>query len=178
MFIAEVKTQSPFGFKSDKSWDELFEIANEHGDMISIHTNPLWGGSFELITKAYGLTKKPILAKGLHNHDDDIMRALCCGAHDVLVVGRMPKKDLLKFCIIEPMNLMQLSMIPVDVKACWNSRELTNGQLKTETWEEARKIFDGHLIQASNIKSKSDLKIDSDSFIVGQHLENFIYDYT
>lgn len=27
--IAEVKTASPFGFKSEKSWDELFKVANK-----------------------------------------------------------------------------------------------------------------------------------------------------
>ncbi len=62
--IAEVKIQSPFGFKSEKSWDELFVIAEKAGDIISIHTDARWGGSFELIKKAKSLTKKQILAKG------------------------------------------------------------------------------------------------------------------
>ena len=63
--IAEVKTQSPFGFRSDKNRDELFAVANQIGDIISIHTDPRWGGSFELVKKARALTKKPILAKGI-----------------------------------------------------------------------------------------------------------------
>ena len=67
--IAEVKTQSPFGYKSDKSWDELFEVANKVGDIISIHTDRRWGGSFELLQKARSLTNKPILAKGIHKND-------------------------------------------------------------------------------------------------------------
>ncbi len=29
--IAEVKTESSFGFKSEKSWDELFKVADERG---------------------------------------------------------------------------------------------------------------------------------------------------
>ena len=33
--IAEVKTQSPFGWKSDKNWDELFMIANKIGNIIT-----------------------------------------------------------------------------------------------------------------------------------------------
>ena len=37
--IAEVKTISPYGFKSDKSWEELFKIADEIGDIISVHTD-------------------------------------------------------------------------------------------------------------------------------------------
>jgi indole-3-glycerol phosphate synthase len=47
--IAEVKTQSPFGFKSQKTWKELFKIASEAGDIISIHTDSRWGGSFDLL---------------------------------------------------------------------------------------------------------------------------------
>ena len=50
--IAEVKTQSPFGFRSQKSWDELFVIADSVGDMLSVHTDPRWGGSFDLIRRA------------------------------------------------------------------------------------------------------------------------------
>ena len=61
--IAEVKTGSPFGYKSEESWDELFEVAESVGDILSIHTDPRWLGSFELISKARKLTDKPILAK-------------------------------------------------------------------------------------------------------------------
>jgi len=104
--IAEVKTKSPFGFRSKKSWDELFRIANEHGDWLSIHTDPRWGGSFELIKKARSLTKKPILAKGIHRSDKDIKQALKLGANYVLVVGRIPKAHLNKL-LIEPENLSQ-----------------------------------------------------------------------
>ncbi|MAJ97292.1 MAG: hypothetical protein CMI56_01585 [Parcubacteria group bacterium] len=46
------------------------------GDIISIHTDSRWGGSFELLEKARGLTDKPILAKGIHKDDADIEKAL------------------------------------------------------------------------------------------------------
>jgi indole-3-glycerol phosphate synthase len=49
--IAEVKTHSPFGFESSKSWDELFDIANQFGDIISIHTEKPSHGSIDLIKK-------------------------------------------------------------------------------------------------------------------------------
>ena len=45
--IAEVKTKSPFGFQSPYSWEELFQLADKIGDIISIHTDSQWGGSFE-----------------------------------------------------------------------------------------------------------------------------------
>ena len=38
--IAEVKTGSPFGFKSGRTWGELFKTAERAGDVISIHTDP------------------------------------------------------------------------------------------------------------------------------------------
>lgn len=64
--IAEVKTKSPTGKKSERTWDELFNIANEAGGIISIHTNSIWGGSFKLLKKARILTKKPtVFPRGL-----------------------------------------------------------------------------------------------------------------
>ena len=70
--IAEVKTESPFGFKSERSWGELFAVANENGDILSIHTDSRWGGSFDLIKKAKSLTNKSILAKGIHATDSEV----------------------------------------------------------------------------------------------------------
>jgi len=78
--IAEEKMESPFGFKSQKTWYELFSIANEIGDIISIHTDSRWGGSFDLIKKAKSFTNKPILAKGIHATDSDIEKAIEYGA--------------------------------------------------------------------------------------------------
>jgi len=90
--IAEVKTESPFGFKSEKSWDELFGIASKIGDIISIHTDARWGGSFDLIKKARGLTDKKILAKGIHAKDEEIRKAIEAGADYVLVSGAFRKR--------------------------------------------------------------------------------------
>jgi len=170
--IAEVKTFSPFGWESAKSWDELFELANEIGDIISIHTDPKWHGSFELLEKARKLTNKPILAKGIHAHDEDIERALLSGANYVLVVGRLPKIHLDK-CFIEPNTLKELAILPSDIKAVWNSRDLTTGGLKENTFDDARKVFHGWLCQASNISSSQDINNEADAILVGTHLENF-----
>ncbi len=135
--IAEVKTHSPFGWQSDKSWDELFAIANNAGDIISIHTDPRWHGSFDLVRKARSLTTKPILAKGIHASDDDIKRALAAGADYVLVVGRIPAIHLDK-CLIEPYTIAELTKLPGQCHAVWNSRDLTTGVMKSETFEESR----------------------------------------
>ncbi len=170
--IAEVKTKSLYGFKSNKSWEYLFDIANEIGDIISIHTDIRWGGSFDLIKKARRLTKKPILAKGIHRVDDDIVRAIEYGADHVLVVGRIPGVYL-NSCFIEPLNLDELSGIPNYYRVVWNSRDLSNGGLKNETFEEARELWKWWLCQASNIKSLNDIKKGADAVLVGSYLENF-----
>ncbi len=170
--IAEVKTHSPFGWKSDKSWEELFDIANKIGDIISVHTDPRWNGSFDLIKKAKSLTNKPILAKGIHVTDKEVEKALGMGADWVLVVGRLPEVNLEK-CVIEPLTLEELKNIPRGVRAVWNSRDLSDGGLKKETFEEAREIFKGWLCQASNIKTVSDIKESADAVLVGTNLEEF-----
>lgn len=174
--IAEVKTQSPFGFRASKTWDELFEIADRVGDMLSIHTDPRWGGSFDLIKKARALTNKPILAKGIHAHDEDIERALATGADWVLVVGRMPSVHLDR-CLIEPNTLSELAQLPTEIRAVWNSRDLSTGASKKETFEEARKVFSGWLCQASFIRSIADVEKGADAVLVGEHLDEFVASY-
>ena len=170
--IAEVKTQSPFGYRSEKSWDELFRIAEKVGDSISIHTDARWGGSFELIRKAKTLTNKPILAKGIHATDDLVEQAVAAGADMVLVVGRIPAIHLDR-CLIEPLTLKELATIPTNLKVVWNSRDLADGGLKKETFEEARALFGGWLCQASNIKTPLDIKSGADAILIGTHLAEF-----
>ena len=170
--ITEVKTASPFGWRSDKSWDELFEIADKIGDMISVHTDPRWEGSLELVAKARGLTSKPILAKGIHAKDKDISRALAAGADFVLVVGRVPK-TLADRCLIEPTTLDELKELPTNLKAVWNSRDLRTGGKKRHGFSEARQVFSGWLCQASNITAMTDVDPSADAVLVGSHLAGF-----
>lgn len=172
--IAEVKTHSPFGWQSDKSWDELFILANKLGDIISIHTDPRWHGSFDLIAKARGLTDKPILAKGIHAEDADIEKAIKNGADFVLVVGRIPKVHLDK-CLIEPLRLEELKTLPSEVKAVWNSRDLADGSKKAEDFNQARNIFDGWLCQASNISSIEDIDPKADAVLIGTRMPELAY---
>lgn len=171
--IAEVKTESPFGYRSDKNWEELFRIAESVGDVVSIHTNPRWGGSFELLEKARSMTSKPILAKGLHETDAEVERAVALGADWVLVVGRIPKVHLGK-CMIEPNTLEELKIIPENLRVVWNSRNLANGGFKTEAFQEAREIFKGWLCQASNIEAVADIEPGANAVLIGTNLEEFI----
>jgi indole-3-glycerol phosphate synthase len=172
-FIAEVKTHSPFGWKAKASWDELFEVAREFGDMISIHTDSRWHGSFDLIRKARQKTNKPILAKGIHESDSEIVKALSAGADYVLVVGRMPGIHIDK-CLIEPNNLVELGNLDQTVKAVWNSRDLSSGGLKSESFDEARRVFPGWLCQASNIATVDDVDKSADAVLIGTNLVSFV----
>ena len=176
--IAEVKTESPFGFKSVKNWDELFALACKVGDIISIHTDTRWGGSFELLAKARAKTNKPLLAKGIHSDDKLIKRAIEYGADFVLVVGRIPSDILAtkipsEKLLIEPNSLAELAIIPHNYRVVWNSRDLKNGGLKKETFAEAREIFSGWLCQASNIRTIVDVHPQADAVLVGSNLEEF-----
>jgi indole-3-glycerol phosphate synthase len=173
IIIAEVKTHSPFGWESSQSWDELFALAAKIGDIVSIHTDPRWYGSFELITKARKLTDKPILAKGIHTRDEDIVRALAAGADHVLVVGRLPQVYRDK-CLIEANTRDELRHLPKSVKAVWNSRDLATGGLKDDDFAAARRSFDGWLCQASNISSMADVDPHADAVLVGSHLATFV----
>jgi indole-3-glycerol phosphate synthase len=170
--IAEVKTESPFGFKSEKTWDELFSVARENGDIISIHTDPRWGGSLDLVKKAKTLTNKPILAKGIHATDEEVKQAIEAGADYVLVVGRIPAIYTEK-CLVEPLTLKELETLPENFKVVWNSRDLSDGGVKKETFEAARKVFKGWLCQASNLKTAEDVKEGADAVLVGTHLLEF-----
>lgn len=168
--IAEVKTQSPFGWKSDKTWDELFAIADKKGDWISVHTDPKWGGSFELVRKARMRTFKPILAKGIHATDTEVDRALSAGADLVLVVGRLPPH---KKVLVEPTTLDGLRAIPEGYRVVWNARNLSTGLPKEETFAQAREVWKGWLCQASFLRSWDDVDPTADAILVGEHLPEF-----
>lgn len=171
--VAEVKTKSPFGFESDKSWSDLFAVANKYGDIISIHTDLRWGGSFDLIAKAKRLTDKPILAKGIHAKDSDIEKALQAGADYALVVGRIPGVHLDK-CWLEPNSIEGISQYLAGTKVVWNQRDLLDGGVKKETFAQARAAWPGWLCQASLIQTIDDVEPTANAVLIGTNLLEFV----
>jgi tRNA A37 threonylcarbamoyltransferase TsaD len=111
--------------------------------------------------------------EGIHATDSEIEQAINAGADYVLVVGRIPLIHQDK-CLIEPLTLAELKTIPENLRVVWNSRDLSHGGMKKETFEEARNIFKGWLCQASNIKTVADIKGGADAVLVGTHLSEFI----
>jgi len=185
IFIAEIKTKSPHGFKSDHTFIELMELAITYGDWISVHTNALWGGDFESISFVRKYTDKPILAKGLHTTDNDIERALDHGADYVLLVdpihfpGFGQRQWLFNKCLYE---INDIDFIKKEVplyhelknqKFVYNSRDLRTGEPKKSNKIDV--FFDAGLwtCQASNIRVLSDVNPRVNAFIVGEHLPDF-----
>lgn len=177
LVIAEVKTESPFGFKSPHGWRTLLQDAVDVGDVVSIHVDPEWGGSLDLLHEARGKTDLPILAKGFHRTDDEIYESLGAGAQLVLVVGRIPWWKLLPFCLVEPLTIADAKSLPKDTRIVWNQRNVFTGEPKAETFEEARAALD-HLwmCQASFVKTIDDVSVHASAVLVGQHLPEFAED--
>ncbi len=90
IIVAEVKERSPFGFVNPLPRIEQLRLCESVGDVISIHTNELWGGSWEWLQEARKLTNKPILAKGFHDTQADVDRVFSYGIDYVLTVGWWP----------------------------------------------------------------------------------------
>lgn len=196
-FFAEVKPFSPSEGSRDESWEQLAEIAIEHGDGVSIHTHPLFKGSVNRIRQAARMTTKPILAKGFHFNDNDILRMLDAGASYVLVVGRIPGVELER-CFIEPITSEELAFIPREAAmAVWNARDLVGmlqkvgakdiladlarvhpGRLQLidprPSFDEVRAMIGGNLCQASHLKTVSDIRPGANAILVGSHLAKFI----
>jgi indole-3-glycerol phosphate synthase len=181
-FIAEVKTQSPFGFKSNKTWFELFDIANEYGDMISVHTNSLWGGNFDLLALAKRRTKKPILAKGLHLSKDEIKKCIDYGADYILCYDYIPdfssSELYARTLLIEPKNEKTLDDFVKNSRHPFyviNQRDILTGRLSDMSFDIIRNKYpDKYLCQASFIKTINDVHPNANAFIVGTHLETFV----
>jgi indole-3-glycerol phosphate synthase len=176
LFIAEVKTRSPFGYEAYRSSGYLTQLACRHGDAVAAHTDPRWGGSFEhlaaVATLAHGCGKL-VLAKGVHAEDDDIRRALQCGADLVLVVGRRPPADLREVCLIEPQGSFW-DWPQMGDRIVVNRRNLATGKQDGHDFNAIRHNWPyTWLCQASFIRTPGDVHRGAQAFIVGEHLERY-----
>ena len=149
--IAEAKIKSPWDGKlTDKPMEQLIEQAISEGDWISVHTEEPWGGSLEWVRKARKMTRKPLLAKGIHAYDSNIMAAFDAGADYVLCVGRISGIKNKVRVIYEPRCLMDITSFGGYYdKIMWNRRDLTTGKAKKDYWAEARQEHGGWLGCAS-----------------------------
>lgn len=179
IFVAEIKTLSPYGFKSQYSEELLTDLAITSGDYVCVHTDPRWGGGMlKLKTIKQRLINRKqdqkLVAKGIHFSDDYIKAAFDNGADYVLVVGRVPNTyEFIDKCWLEPLTPEQYNRF-VEVRPdaiVLNFRDLTTGERRA--WDVEKKPKGIKLIQASHIQHPGDVKTWADGFIVGENLSLF-----
>lgn len=178
LFVAEIKEISPFGYVSRYSFKELTAVAIEHGDIISCHTDARWGGRWDTLRKVRGMTHKPILAKGIHAADNDLEKALRCGADKVLVVGRIPDESFWPYIWLELTSMQQLPQfiekLPLEVPFVCNARNLDDGGRSNLKWETIRNTApDKFMVQASLVSSLKDVMPDAQAVIIGENMIPF-----
>lgn len=166
LLVAEAKWVSPFGLKLELSPEKALEKAIAFGDIVSIHTNPLWGGSLEWLAYARSQTEKPILAKGFHNTLLEVDQAFAAGATYVLTVGWWPRDPR---CWHECESLEELRNTRAP-KAVWNARNPRTGEKRPETSQQARSARTGWLCQASQIRAPQDVHPGMQAALVGEGL--------
>lgn len=180
--IAEVKLQSPFGFRSGATWNSKLRAAREKGDVISIHTDSRrfggppsvgWPRVSPLEAARGNVLAKPILAKGVHWTDAEVFQAFKEGATFVLTVGRDTGRP---GCWFEPTH-RQLA-----VKGMWrprsglvvlNRRCLETGDLvSVEQIVKWRKHISPvvPVVYASGFRSAAEVPADAWGVIVGEGL--------
>lgn len=166
--IGEVKTKSPYGYEASYPWAFMLEklIVHPAIDIVSIHTNPLWGGSWEQLKTARELTRKPILAKGFHDTIADVKAAFDHGADYCLTVGWWPDDDR---CWFEYEHLDQLSYIPAK-RVVFNARDPRTGWKRPWVVNRTRAIHPGWLCQASMIRTVTDVHPAVDAVLIGEAL--------
>lgn len=171
LLVGEVKTCSPYGFRGKLSHRDALDYVASFADIVSIHTNPLWGGSFEWLQEARGLTTKPILAKGFHDTMADVVLAFRAGAEWTLTVGWHPGMDysLGGACWHEVANLAELD--ESNAEWCvWNARNPRTGKPTYASIRQARKRREGKLCQASRIRCRADIHPGIDAVLIGEGL--------
>ncbi len=173
--VAEVKMKSPYGWVNPMMARDQLAICEEVGDFISVHTDSMWGGSWDHLVDMRNRTAKPILAKGFHPTIAHVQRALDCGADHVLTVGWHPEGRLSQYCWHEVETRDQL----INSGARWivlNSRDPRTGETRTGTGVAAQRVVTsadslGHkLVQASLIRCATDVVPGMDAILIGEGL--------
>ncbi len=174
LIVAEIKDYSPYGWRSGITPSRQLDICEAVGDIISVHTNELWGGSFDHLARVRARTNKPILAKGFHDTIHDVRRAFEAGADYCLTVGWHPGGE--PRCWHEPETRNQL----INSLAPWvvlNSRDPRTGERRTgfpdiaaDRVVESVDRIGRKVCQASHIRSPQDVVYGVDAILIGEGL--------
>lgn len=169
LLIGEVKTCSPYGFKSALSRHEALDYVASFADIVSIHTNPQWDGSFEWLREARILTDKPILAKGFHDMLREVEEAFAVGADHVLTVGWWPGHVSCwhEVATWEEMDTSNAEWIVCNAR---NPRTGGDGALSIQNASLLRVGLTRKLCQASRIRCRADIHPGVDAVLIGEGL--------
>ncbi len=166
LVVAEIKSCSPYGWKNPLNWLAQLAICETVADVISVHTDPLWGGSIELLATIRKMTTKPVLAKGFHPTIKHVEMAFKAGATYCLTVGWWPGDHRCWFEMERPEDLYEHR---ASRKVC-NSRNPRTGKLGVLSPRVMRASHAGWLCQASNIKGPQDVISGMDAILIGEGL--------
>ncbi len=175
LIVAEIKTRSPYGFVNRfTGWKKQLEICEAVGDIISVHTNELWGGSWTMLESVRAYTAKPILAKGFHDTVHDVQRAFEAGADYCLTVGWYPGGEPRCWHEVETRDQLVNSFAPWVVL---NSRNPRTGERRTGYPDTgAARVLSSvdrigrKICQASNIRGPQDVVPGVDAILIGEAL--------
>ncbi len=178
LIVAEIKQCSPYGWENPLWIQPQLEICEAVGDIISVHTDPLWGGSWEHLAEIRALTSKPILAKGFHPTVPHVQRALDIGADWVLTVDWWPGDytgspelvELGKRCWFETCSYDEARETKAE-RVVINARNPRTGQVYGPApWDVRRDHRKGWLCQASCIRGPQDVVPSIDAILIGEGL--------
>jgi hypothetical protein len=170
--VAELKTRSPYGWFNPHSLELSLQRCHRVGDILSVHTDPLWGGSFHHLQVMVRQTKLPVLAKGFHPTVAHVARAFEAGATYCLTVGWWPGGELGKRCWHECETLEELSLSPAHYRV-WNRRNPRTGETRPQRPDEvahAQAAGGQWLCLASKIRGPEDVNVPCQAVLIGEGL--------
>lgn len=172
LIVAEIKQRSPYGWVNSLWWERQLDLCEEVGDIISAHTDELWGGSLFHLAAVRRKTSKPILAKGFHPtvaHVKQALEVLDPSTDWVLTVG-WDGGSLRGRCWYEVESLDDLRHAHPDQRCVWNARNPRTGERRMPSALEATVVWGGWLCQASLIRGPQDVVPSVDAILIGEGL--------
>ncbi len=165
LIVAEIKQRSPYGWSNPLKWERQLDICEEVGDIISVHTDPMWGGSLEHLAAVRKLTRKPILAKGFHPTIAHVRAALEHSDY-CLTVGWWPGNPR---CWHEVTSLREMHYTEAS-HVVWNSRDPRTGETRPESESAVQLQRPEWLCWASNVRAADSLKREYSAVLIGEGL--------
>jgi hypothetical protein len=171
LVVAEIKQRSPFtGWVNPLPWRDQLAICEQVGDIISVHTDEMWGGSWRHLVDVRMATSKPILAKGFHPSETHVKACLdILDSNDSVLTVGWDGGQYAARCWMECETVEQL-IETASERVVWNRRCPRTGAKSEVRPAKARALRDGWLCQASHITAPQDVVPLMEAILIGQGL--------